>query len=207
MQARALDIEQNLWLRGHILQTLACFLTRGFAKKLCLLCSVRAVKTCFVLGLRTDWNVGHGTQRDKRRSLSDKTLEHVQSLCFRHGHLTSPTCFSDDCQCLPAQLQDISVTNGSDKKMQTDNLTELYRNISSLQEERRLAERPTRIAEAVRIPATKRTTEQRSLLIIELHSLQSTLAGFRVRPDFNFLDGARSRSCGETVSWTLQYGS
>ena len=56
---------------------------------------------------------------------------------------------------LPAQLQDISVTNGSDKKMQTDNLTELYRNISSLQEERRLAERPARIAEAVRIPANE----------------------------------------------------
>ena len=67
-------------------------------------------------------------------------LGHVQTLCFRHGHLTSPTCFSDDRQCLPAQLQDITVTSGSDKKIQTDKLTELYRNIFTQQEERRLAE-------------------------------------------------------------------
>ena len=129
MQARALDVLQNLWLRGHILQTLACFLTRGLCGQLCLLCSVRAAKTCFVLGLRTGWNSGHGTQRDKRISLSEETLEHlffflgyVQSLCFRHGQPDkSSTCLSDDRQCLSAQLQDISVTNGPTKRSRRTN--------------------------------------------------------------------------------------
>ena len=48
-----------------------------FCEKLCLLCSERAVKTCFVLGLRTDWNTGHGTQRDTRMSMCVEELERV----------------------------------------------------------------------------------------------------------------------------------